>query len=387
MRRIVHLDIAAFAVAVERVRAPGLGRRPVLIAPSAPRGRVLSLSEEARAAGVRRGMEVDVAARICREVIILPPDEPLYARAADAVREILRRFSPVIEPVGYGRAFLDVTGTDRLLGPASDVALRVQREVRESLRLSASAGVAVNKLVSRVAADESAPCGLLEVPPGDEASFLAPLSVRRLPGVGRNIWRDLEDLNIRLVRQLAEISAGHLVLAFGHLGVLLHDRALGIDPTPVRPPEQKPAIVEEARIPGDTAGAAPLRAALGEALERACLRLRRSGERAGRMEIALRYADDRTAAGRRRLLRASGLHRDLMREGVALLDKVRARRVRVRSMVVRLTALERGPRQPFLFEEDEREARRGEALASALDALRTRGIAVSAGRGWNGPGA
>src|SRR5262249_49599859 len=149
---------------------------------------------------IRRRMRVEAALRLCPGAEVVEPDEPLYARAATAVQEILGRFSPLIEPVGYARAFLDVTRTARLFGPAVDVADRARREVRERLRLPASAGVAANKLVSRVAADESVPReGLLEVPAGDEAPFLAPLPVRRLPGIGIETSRELEDLNVHLV--------------------------------------------------------------------------------------------------------------------------------------------------------------------------------------------
>src|SRR5262249_39197027 len=156
-----------------------------------------------------------------------------------AMQEILGRFTPLVEPVGYARAFLDVTGTGRLLGAAVDVADRARREVRDRLRLPASAGVAANKLVSRVAADDGVPrTGLLAVAAGDEAPFLAPLPLSRLPGIGPRIGRELEDLNILLVGELADLSIAHLVLAFGPTGAALHDRALGIDPTPVRPPEK-----------------------------------------------------------------------------------------------------------------------------------------------------
>jgi DNA polymerase-4 len=371
LKQIIHIDVAAFAVAVERVREPRLAGRPVLIAPQAPRALVLALSDEARSAGVRRGMLAEGAVRLCRDAVVLAPDEPLYTRAATAVREILSRFTPLVEPVGYARTFLDVTGTGRLFGSATDVAARLQREIRGRLRLPASAGVAVNKLVSRVAADESLPTGLIEVHPGDEAPFLAPLPVRRLPGIGRGVSRELEDLNIRIVRQLAAVSVGHLTLAFGRMGIVLHERALGIDPTPVLPPERDSAIVEEARLAEDTVETARLVLALREMVERGAWRLRRRGERSGRLDLAVRYADDRTAAGRLRLAEASALDGTLLREAAALLERVRRRRVRVRGMTLRFAAIERGPRQMRLF--DEEPMRREEALAAAIDRLRARG--------------
>ena len=375
MRQIVHVDIADFAVAVERVREPRLVGRPVLIAPGTVRSRVLWLSEEARAAGVRRGMPAEAALRICHNAAVLEPDEPLYGHAASGVREVLSRFTPLIEPVGYSRVFLDITGTGRLFGAAVDVAACAQREVRERLRLPASAGVAVNKLVSRIAADESVPAGLLEVRPGGEAPFLAPLPVRRLPGLGPALCRDLEDLNIRIVRQMAEMPVAHLTLAFGPLGAFLHRWALGIDPTPVRPPEREDVLVEEARLTEDTEETARLGAALRDMVGRGARRLRQREERTGRLEISIRYADDRSASGRRVLREAADTDPTLLREAAALLEKVRRRRVRVRGMTLRFAGLQRRPRQMRLF--DEAPLRREEALVRALDKLRSRGLIVS----------
>src|SRR6266536_1465719 len=130
-REIIHVDITGFAVAVERVAHPELRKRPVIVAPVGPsRSVVTALSQEAWEAGIRKGMVLAKAVRYCREAVILPPNEPLYARAARAIFKVLQNFSPVLEPSGYGHAYLDVTGTERLFGPARDTAWRAQREVR-----------------------------------------------------------------------------------------------------------------------------------------------------------------------------------------------------------------------------------------------------------------
>ncbi len=379
MRQIIHLDISAFAVAVERVRTPRLAGRPVAVAADAPRARVLSLSDEARRAGLRRGMPVEAAARLCRDVIVIGPDEPLYARAAAAVREILARITPVVEPVGYGRAFLDVTGTGRLWGPPMDLAARLRREIRERLRLPAAAGVAVNKLVSRVASETSGTGGLLEVAPGGEAVFLAPMPVRRLPGVAAPVADELQDLNIRIVRELAALSIGHLTLAFGSLGIVLHERALGIDPTPVRPPERRPGLSFDAVLAGDLVDEAPLCAALSGAVHEAGRALRARSARAGRIGLVIRYADDRAAAGQRRLGEPTASDTVLRDEALALFRRLRKRRVRLRGMTLSCAALVTGPRQMHLFEEGR--LRREESLSAALDRLRDRGIRIGQPRG------
>ncbi len=182
--QVVHLDVADFAVAVERVVDPGLQGRPVIVAPDAPRALVSTLSAEARREGIRRGMEVREALRRCRSARVIRPNEPLYARAFRAVGEVAARFSPVQEPRSPGRIYLDITGTGRLFGTPLDLAARLRKELTARLRLAAAVGVAVNKLVSRVAADLTEPAGLLDARAGDEAPFLAPLQGGRRPAVG-----------------------------------------------------------------------------------------------------------------------------------------------------------------------------------------------------------
>lgn len=366
-RDIVHLDVAAFAVAVERVRDPRLRERPVVVAPPTPRGLVLTASFEARRAGIARGMPVTRAMRVCRDVVVLTPDEPLYARAASAVREIVSRFTPLVEPASGGRWFLDLTGTRRLFGAPVDAAARVAREVKERLRLPAAVGVSINKTVSRVAADVTEPAGLLDIAHGNEASFLAPLPAVRLPGVAGDVRMTLVDLNIRIVREIAELDVGNLTMLFGRFGIVLHDRALGIDPTPVRPPEEEPSVLEEATLAEDTNEVAAIEAVLFELTRRAGLELRRRGVSAGRLEVGLRYADGARARARADLREPSDLDPRLYREASRLLGRGLARRVRVRSLMLRASGLARRPRQLLLFEEGV--YRRDASLTAALTRL------------------
>src|SRR5262245_23597432 len=384
-RDVVHLDVAAFAVAVERVREPRLRGRPVVVAPPTPRGVVLDASFEARRAGIGRGMPLTKATRLCRDVIVLTPDEPLYARAATAVREILGRFTPLVEPASGGRWFLDLTGTRRLFGPPVDVASRLAREVEKSLRLTAAVGVAVNKTVSRVAADEIEPAGLLDVAHGNEASFLAPLPAARLPGVSGEVRSTLSDLNIRIEREIAEVGVGHLTMLFGRMGLVLHERALGIDPTPVRVPDAEPAGVEEAAFAEDTNDRPAIESALFELCRRAAAELRRRRVTTARLEVGLRYADGEKGASRASLREPADLDPRLVAEASALLARALTRRVRVRGLTLRATGLARRPRQLTLFEEPER--RREFHLVSALGKLRAKygdDVVVFAGRAMKG---
>ncbi len=189
MRSVLFVDPPAFCTSLEGLVAPALRTRPLAVAPpGADRATILALSVEARLAGLKRGMSVRKAQRLCPDLIVLPPNPRLYARASRALHEIFRIYAPTIEPRGYGHAFLDLTGTGRLFGPPQDVAARIRREGRQ-LRLGFSVGVASNKLVSQAAikADRRGREGgrtaesLLYVPSGDERGFLAPHPLEIMP--------------------------------------------------------------------------------------------------------------------------------------------------------------------------------------------------------------
>jgi DNA polymerase-4 len=373
MSEIIHVDIAAFAVAVERVVHPELRRRPVVVAPVGPsRSVVTALSPEAQEAGIRRGMILARALRRCRDLVVLPPNEPLYARATRALCRVLEGFSPVLEPSGYGQAYLDMTGTGRLFGPPRDVARRAQTEIRQRLRLDAALGVASNKMVSRIAAVVTEPAGLQDVPVGDESAFLAPLPAQLLPGVGPKTQERLRELNIRLIRELAAIRLDHLTLAFGGLGFVLHQRALGIDDTPVYPPRAVPAVEEEIALAEDSNDWDLLKGTLCGLCGRAGERLREQKQRAGRLELRARYSDYREAAGKAKLVPPLQSTAGLSARAERLFERILARRTRVRSLHLCLTELSSGPAQLELFA-DPAEQRRVR-LESALDDLRRRGI-------------
>jgi DNA polymerase-4 len=372
-RQVIHLEVPGFAVAVERVVRPRLVGRPVVVAPPTHRAPVLAASPEARRAGIRVAMPAAAALRRCRDLEVIEPDPPLYARAAAAVREVVAAYSPLVEPVGLGRTFLDATGTGRLFGPAVDLAWRLRGEVLARLRLTPALGVAPNKLCSRVAADEAVVAeGLHQVNRGKEADFLAPLPVRRLPGIGDAIRAGLAELNVRRVRELAALSVEHLTLAFGPPGLVLHQRARGIDPTPVRPPAGESVVREDLLLDEDTNDRDVLWAALLGAVERAAARLRQRGVRAGRVDLSVRYADGRGTARSRPLRTAAALDAPLARTARALLLKAITRRTRVRSLTLRLAELTAAPRQLELFSDTSRRAVSQPALTAALDRLRRR---------------
>ena len=286
MRSVLFVDPPAFCTAVEGLVAPALRTRPVAVAPpGADRATILALSAEARLAGIERGMPVRQALKRCPDLVLLPPNPRLYARASRALHEVLRIYAPVIEPRGYGHAFLDLTGTGRLFGPAVDVAARVQREVRERLRLPVSVGVAANKLVSQAATTVVKPEPLLEVPGGAEAGFLAPHPLDVLPDLHPRLRRRLDDYQLDLIGEVAAITESALCAVFGGAGRMLRAQAHGIDPRPVLPPERQAEFHVAHALATDTNDLGvlhPLLRVLGERLGR---RLRRSGLVARRLRV------------------------------------------------------------------------------------------------------
>jgi DNA polymerase-4 len=386
-RSILCVDVPAFPVAVARVVDPGLRGRPVVVAPEgSARALVVAASDEAVREGVRAGMPVAQAVRRCPGVILRPPDEVLYRRAAAAVLGLLGGYSPLVEPSSPGRAFLDLTGTGRLFGHAPDAAARIRREVADRLRLKATVGVAVNKLVSRVAARVIRPDGLYDVFPGSEAAFLEPLPVLLLPGAAVVAGEvRFDDLGIARVGDLVVLSSAQARLAFGWRGERLRRQALGLDEAPVRPPERAPSIAEEETLAEPTNAEADLLRVLLDLCERAGARLRRGRVATSRLRLTVRHVDDVVARAEAALKTPVAADLVLFLRGQALLREARERRVAVRWLELRCLDLVRGERQMGLFGP----TARAEPLSEAIDHLRSRfgsGTVVWGRRLGNGAG-
>ena len=356
-RSILFVDPPAFCTTVEALVAPALRTRPVAVAPpGAERAVVLALSTEARRAGLERGMAVQQARKLCPDLVLIPPNPRLYARASSALLEILRAYAPVIEPRGYGHAFLDLTGTGRLFGPPVDVAARVRREVRERLRFPLSVGVATNKLVSQavVRADRRSDAGdsdALIVPYGVEAGFLAPHPLIVLPDLHPRVRTRLDDYQLDFIGEVAAISESALCAVFGGTGRTLRARALGIDPRPVLPPERL-AELSLAHILGtDTNDLGVLHALLRTLTERLGRRLRRGGLVARRLRLEVGYADH-TDAARAVPLPLSALDADLWDAARQALAMANRKRIAVRGLTLTMERVEDQSAQLELWQGD-----------------------------------
>jgi DNA polymerase-4 len=233
---VLHVNIPAFPVAVERLADRKLRHRPVAIAASgSSRAPLLYVSPEAYAVGIRKGMPQREARRWERRLVCLTPEPRRYERAQKKLLEVISHFTPAFEPMRLGSIFLDMSGMELLFGKAAEAASTVRADILRHLELDPTLGVGRNKLVSRVAAKVMRPHGLYEVYPGHEAEFLQPLPVDYLPGVGRSTsGKLLRELRIRSIGELATIPVPLLVRFFGKAGIALHEAALGEDPTSVK---------------------------------------------------------------------------------------------------------------------------------------------------------
>ncbi|MGH8480826.1 MAG: DNA polymerase IV [Nevskiaceae bacterium] len=235
MRKVIHVDMDAFYASVEQRDDPALRGRPVVVAWKGARSVVCAASYEARTFGVRSAMPALRAERLCPGAVFVPPDFTRYRAASRAAREIFRRHTDLVEPLSLDEAYLDVTANKTGLPTATAVARTIRAQIREELELTASAGVAPNKFLAKLASDLRKPDGLFVVQPGEVDAFLVGLPVGRIPGVGKVTGAQLAALGIRTIGELRERSAAELERRFGKYGRRLHELARGIDERPVEP--------------------------------------------------------------------------------------------------------------------------------------------------------
>jgi len=373
-RHIIHVHIPAFPIAVVRVSQPRLRGRPVVLAPlRSERALILSVSPEARREGIFKGMPLGKAMRVCPGLTVLPPDQALAEKASQALAGMISRYTPLWEPFRPGHIYMDMTGTERLWGQAKDAAWRFRQEIKARLNLPGTVGVAGNKMVSSIASRIMPSEGVLDVGHGRESSFMAPLKVALLPGVGHVRQRLLlEELNITLVREVAALDAGSLRLVFGREAWVIHQRAIGIDPTPVYPPRMEPTVAEEVTLSQDENDDERLLATLYRLVERCAYRLRSRTLSPGKAGLVFRYADQEEVRSQVRLPRAGFLDFQLYEPLAQAFLKTCRRRVRVRFMRVWFRDFAPPPAQLSLFAFAPPDEKKNVHVINALDRIRER---------------
>ena len=371
-RHIIHLHIPSFPIAVARVILPELRGRPVAVAPPySERALILSVSAEARQEGIFKGMPLGKAMKFCPGLTVLPLDHDLTTKACQVLAGVVARYTPLWEPSQPGHIYLDVTGTNRLWGKAKDAANRLRREIKEQVQLSGTVGVASNKMVSSIASQLIRSEGVVDVDHGREPSFMAPLKANVLPGIGpvrRRIL--LEELNITLVRQIVALDMGSLKLVFGQQAYVIHQRALGIDPTPVFPPSTEPTVAEEVTLPQDENDDEKLLGVLYGLVEKCSYQLRSRSLLPRKAGIYFRYTDQEEVTRHAQIPKPSFWDFDLYAPlEVAFLNACR-RRVRVRFMKIWFRDFSAPSAQLSLFAFAPHDEKKKAQVISALDRIR-----------------
>jgi DNA polymerase-4 len=367
-RTILHVDLDAFFAAVEQRDRPELRGRPVIVGGD-PRGRgvVSAASYEARVFGVRSAMSLTEAVRRCPDGVFLPVDGQRYQRASRDVMAILRRFTPLVEPISIDEAFMDVTGSRPLFGDGVTIAAAVKEAVRDDVGLTASVGVATTKLVAKIASDLRKPDGLVVVPPGEEAAFLAPLPIWRLWGVGEKTARALEEYGVRTIGDLASLSPDLLVRRFGKHGGSLASRAKGLDDDPVHEGDPAKSVGHETTFDVDSSDPEVIERTLLALSEGVAGRLRSAGVRASTIAVKVRDSSFRTITRQRTLRQPTDLTEPIYRTALEL-ARPEVRGIRVRLLGV--TASNLGEREQLgLFPEEDPRHRRA---IEAADTIRRR---------------
>ena len=244
-RKIIHIDMDAFYASVEQRDNPQLRGKPVVVAWRGNRSVVCAASYEARKFGVRSAMPAVRAERLCPNATFLPPDFPRYRVVSRQVREIFKRHTDLIEPLSLDEAYLDVSMNKTGLPTATQVARTIREQIRTELNLTASAGVAPNKFLAKIASDWKKPNGLFVIQPEEIDSFLLPLPVNRLPGVGKVTEEKLKQLEVQTISDLRKLDLPALERCFGRYGVRLYELARGIDNSAVIPDRPTQSISAE----------------------------------------------------------------------------------------------------------------------------------------------
>ncbi|MCB1052103.1 MAG: hypothetical protein H6510_14625 [Acidobacteria bacterium] len=370
---VFHVDIESFMTVTESLRDRSLRDRPVLVAPPTPRATVLGASQAAKACGIQKGMLLSKAQRLCREARVLHPDYALYQSAHRHVVKLAARYSPIIEPIGYGHIALDMSGMSRLYPALTDAAARLRKDLLESTGLQATLGIAANKLVSTIAAKQVQHQGdiLQSVDTGEEPPFLAPLPCKALPDwEDRSIRKLLFELNMQRIAQIQAVRQDIFSFALGQLARQLHQHALGIDPRPVTPPHAARELMLEHVFFPDTNDDQQIQDALYRMVEQLCFQLRARGLASDRVHVQLRYSDD---VWRRHTYLYNRTQADhivfhaLRKQFTQFCD----RRARVRYLALHLRGLVQHQYQPDLFEQAFGEKKR-QALLDGMDVIRKR---------------
>ena len=323
IRRVMHIDLDAFFVSVEQSLRPELKSKPVIVGGKPERrGVVAAASYEARKFGIHSGMPLLSAKHLCPQAVFIEGNHRLYREYSEKFMQILSDFSPFLEPMGLDEAYLEVTGFESLHGSIGEMALKIRRRITAELGINASIGIANSKVVAKIATERAKPNGQCEVPAGEEATFLAPLDISIMPGIGKKTEYHLKSLGINTLGKLAGIPATFLKIHLGTYAPYLLNAAAGIDNRPVEMPAEAKSISRETTFETDTRNHTFLEAKLGYLSEKIAATLRKRGKQARVVQIKIRFADFTTLTRQQHLNHPCSGNQEIFQTALKLMNGI-----------------------------------------------------------------
>ena len=366
-RTIVHMDLDSFFVSVERLLDSSLNGKPVIIGGSSDRGVVSSCSYEARLFGVHSAMPTRMAKQLCPQAIFIQGDHDQYSKYSNIVTEIIEAHTPVVEKASIDEHYLDITGMDRYIKHSSLWAHEMRERIIKESGLPISYGLSVNKTVSKVATNEAKPNGEKQVEAGTEKNFLAPLSIKKIPGVGNKTYMLLRNMGIEKIQTVQQMPLEMMQRVMGENGLMIWKKANGIDNSAVEPYTERKSLGSERTFDKDTTDIHKLKKHIVTMVFELAYQLRKECKVTGCVTLKLRYSDFQTHTFQSRIPYTSNDH-VLQQKAMDLFEKNYSRRVLIRLIGVKFSHLVSGFNQINLFDDSEEKIK----LYQALDKIRNR---------------
>ncbi|WP_017732176.1 DNA polymerase IV [Nafulsella turpanensis] len=365
-RSILHLDLDAFFVSVERLKNSLLEGKPVIIGGTGSRGVVASCSYEARAHGISSAMPMQLARQLCPHAIYIRGDMESYSGYSRLVTDIISEKVPLLEKASIDEFYADMSGMDRFFG-IYQYAQELKQTVLKEAGLPVSFGLSTSKLISKMATNEGKPGGKIQVRSGIEKEFIAPLSIKKIPSIGKVTFQQLSAMGVKKIHTLSKVPVRLLEREFGSRGRELWNKAQAIDTTPVVPYSEAKSISTERTFQQDTIDLHFLRAALSKMSEELGFRLRQHNKLTGCITVKVRYSDFNTYT-RQKSIALNASDKLIQAHALELFEKLYQKRVLVRLIGLRLSQLVHGHQQISLLEDTPKEIR----LYQALDYIKNK---------------
>ena len=367
---ILHIDMDAFYASVEKLDDPRLKHKCVIVGGTSNRGVVSAASYEARRYGVHSAMPIYQAKQKCPHGVFVPPRMGRYKEISKKIMALLKEFSPLVEPVSIDEAYLDITGCQRLFGEPQEIAREIKRKIRDRVHLTCSVGVAPNKFMAKIASDLEKPDGLTVILPDQVPQFIASLAIKKVPGVGKKMVRQLELLGIRTLGDVQRLPEKSLLKHLGKFGQRLRVLSSGSDDSPVTPHAPHKSISSERTLAADTRDIKLLKRYLLDQSAEVARQLRQAGVRAKTIVIKIKNADFKTFTRQTTIAIPTQSSKTIYKHAAQLLDEFKITQ-KIRLIGVGTTGFSAvtASVQIGLFEQNEKPSDNWEKVDKTLDSI------------------